>query len=123
MTQLTLPGPEQLVRKLDPVTSILAAARAAKSSSRLVRLLARALLAREHPIVGTDEELCGLLHRRGDLCSQSAVRHARKILSDAGLLVDSGVTRMTRDGGAARVWEHAGQDADGLRAVAEGLAP
>lgn len=115
MTQLTLPDSVQLARRLDPVTSVRAAAKAAKASRAMVRGLAGLIVA-SSPWQSTDEEAWKLMRLDGTV-SQSTVRHARKALSDAGLLRDTGATRPTIDGGESRVWAVA--DYAGLRAVAE----
>lgn len=116
MTQLSLPDAAQLARKLDPVTSVAAAAKAAKASHSMIRGLAGLIVA-SAPFQFTDEEAWRLMRLDGTI-SQSTVRHARKALSEAGLLRDTGETRPTSDGGKSRVWAVA--DIDGLRAVAEG---
>lgn len=123
MTQLELPAPAQLRRKADPVTSVRAAAKAAKASAEAVRAVAMLFRGTGWPPPGTygytDEQVWQSLRELFDFKrSQATIRHARKALSDAGLLRDTGTTRPTSDGGESRVWTVA--DADGLASVAEG---
>jgi hypothetical protein len=93
-----------LFRSTDPHTSREAAIRAAKASRRAVEAV-ESLMA--DGAGRTDEELYLELRAGGFIASDGVVRHARKALSDCGVLVDTGVTRSTSLGSQSRVWRMA----------------
>ncbi len=94
MIPLELP----FVRAADSETSVLAAQKAARASSRAIAAV-RAVMADGAPRIA--EEAC---RANGYVSSFDTVRHARVALSRAGVLVETGRTRETDAGASSREW-------------------
>ncbi len=95
-----------LVRKSDPETSLDAAVKALRASKEAVVKVREAFATGRDM---TDEEVWKFVRTCGYLRSQSVIRHARKALVDAGVIVDSGERRPTQDGGKSIVWTLKGE--------------
>lgn len=95
----------KLARRTDPGTSLAAATKAAKASARAVAALRQLF---EDGADRTDDEATEQLHRTGAFVSSpNVIRTARKALADAGLIVATGETRMSRYNMPSRVWRRA----------------
>lgn len=92
---------DRLVRKTDPSTSIEAAIKASKASRKAVAAVRSAMSDGGARI---DEEIWKMCRAAGYISSYATVRHGRLALSEAGELVDTGVTRKTSDGSPSREW-------------------
>lgn len=97
----TLPATAHDTRNTDPDTSLAAMIKAAKASTEAVGRVQDLM---KDGKARTDEEIWKGL--RPDYCRSAAtIRHARVALSRAKLLVDTGTTRPTTDGGESIVWQ------------------
>jgi hypothetical protein len=96
--------PEQpFVRNGDPYTSVAAAMRAAAASPKAVAAVAR-LMNDGQPRI--DHEIWSDC-RPAYIASIDTVRHGRLALSETGLIVETGETRITPNGMRSRVWQRA----------------
>jgi hypothetical protein len=95
--------PEQpFVRATDPYTSVGAALRAAAASAKAVAAVARLMNDGQARI---DHEIWLDCRAAGYVASIDTVRHGRLALSETGLIVETGETRITPNGMPARVWQ------------------
>ena len=101
--QMELPL-DRLVRGTDPHTSLLAAQKASKASRKAIVAVAVAM---NDGVIRIDEEVWATCRAQGYISSLSTVQHGRLALSEAGLLVETGATRHTRDGASSREWVRA----------------
>src|SRR5512137_806781 len=82
----------RLVRGTDPETSLLAAAKAAKASSRAIGEVVRVMMDCRARI---DEEIWEDCRKNGYYVTQDTIIHARLALGEAGLLLLTGGTKNT----------------------------
>jgi len=92
---------KRLARGDDAETSLLAAIKASKASRKAVEAVGRAM---EDGAGRIDEEIWLTCRAMGYVSSYDTVRHGRLALSEAGILVETGETRLTRDNTPSRVW-------------------
>lgn len=90
-----------LVREGDPATSYEAAIKAKRASRKAAQTI-RAVMV--DGIERIDEEIWLECRRLGMISSLAVVQHARLALSDSGLVVDTGGTRMTSQKSRSRIW-------------------
>jgi len=95
---------EPFVRSTDPYTSVGAAIRAAAASAKAVAAVARAMNDGQARI---DHEIWLDCRTAGYIASIDTVRHGRLVLSETGLIVETGETRTTPNGMPSRVWQRA----------------
>ena len=89
------------VRPTDPATSVLAAGKAARASSRAVAAV-RAVMSDGRARI--DEEIWRECRAAGYVSSFDTIRHGRVALSRSGILVETGETRETGTGSPSREW-------------------
>lgn len=101
MSSMVLDGAAPRSRSTDPVTSVDAGRSVNLEGSQYFVL---EVLAVWGPFA--DHELNGFVREHGyGSWSEQRLRSARSELVEAGLVVDTGVTRKTPSGRAAKVWE------------------
>lgn len=91
----------QRVRKGDPRTSVEAARRATKASMKALQAVESVMSDGQARI---DEEIWAACRLNGYISTLDTVQHAREALSMAGVLMDSGTTRLTSNGCASIAW-------------------
>src|SRR3990167_40948 len=111
---------KRLHRKSDPRTSVEAARRAAKASLIALQTVEGLMI---DNVRRTDQEIWRDCRARGYITSLDTIQHGRLALSEAGLLVETGETRLTEDGMPSRVWVLAGLAEEGPVVGTESKVP
>jgi len=107
-----------LARNKDPFTSLLAAQKAAKASTKAIAEVAKVMMDGRARI---DEEMWRDCEKNGYDRSQDTIEHARLALSEVGLLLWTGHCRKTQYRTQAREWIWSGvPDTDDLYQAFEG---
>ncbi len=94
-------NPNKFVRSSDLPTSVAAAMRAAKASAASVSAVTAVM---RDGVGRIDQEIWRVCRSNGYISSLDTIQHGRLPLSEAGVLVDSGQTRITEDGCLSVVW-------------------
>lgn len=95
------PGTETLARRSDPETSVEAACKAARASKKAMAAVRKVM---SDGVPRIDEEIWAACRAAGYISSFDAVRHGRRALSEARVILDTGERRNTESGAASRVW-------------------
>lgn len=98
--RITLP-PKRLHRESDPETSVMAAIKASKASTKAVNAIARLM---SDGVKRIDEEIWLDCKQAGYFASLATIQHGRLALSEAGLLEYTGETSKTINMGSSREW-------------------